>query len=289
LDFYTTAIIQSFAFAGMCVGIYLTLKIFNIPDITTDSSFTLGGAVTAVMLTSGFHPLITLLVVLICGAMSGTATGIIHTKLGVNALLAGILTMTALYSTNLVIMGRSNIPLLDVKNIFSVFNAEGSSEAEVIVLFSSVAIIILMTGWLLRTDFGIAMRATGNNETMTRAMGVSTQRMKIIGLAIANALTALSGFMMVQYQGFSDINMGIGIVISGLGSVMIGEALLKLLGKNNLWMQLIFVVVGAMMFRLILAFALTAGLNPNYLKLITALIVLLVVAVAWFAKRKKDD
>lgn len=289
MDFYSSAIIQSFAFAGMCLGIFLTLKIFNIPDITTDGSFTLGGAVTAVMLINNHNPFITLFVVLCAGAFAGIITGFIHTQLKVNALLAGILTMTALYSINLMIMGRSNIPLLDVRNTFSFFSADYGSQTEGFVLLSFVLMLLIIIGWLLHTDFGIAMRTTGNNETMARASGVNTSVMKIYGLALANALTALSGYMMVQYQGFADINMGIGIVISGLGSVMIGEAILKILRKDNLWLQIIFVVTGAVAFRLVLALALSAGLNPNYLKLVTAGIVLFIVSISWFLKRKNDD
>lgn len=289
MDFYTSAIIQSFAFAGMCVGIYLTLKIFNIPDITTDGSFTLGGAVTAIMLMNNYNPFIVLFVVLISGAAAGVITGLIHTQLKVNALLAGILTMTSLYSINLVIMGRSNIPLIDTRNIFSLFVQDVNLNTEGVVLAAAVIITIFVIGWLLHTDFGIAMRTTGNNETMARATGINTSAMKIYGLALANSLTALSGYLMVQYQGFADINMGIGIVISGLGSVMIGEALLKLLKKDGLWLQLIFVVIGAIVFKMVLAVALSAGLNPNYLKLITASIVLLIVSASWFLKRKGDD
>lgn len=289
MDFYTTAIIQSFAFAGMCLGIFLTLKIFNIPDITTDGSFTLGGAVTAVMLVNGYHPLIVLPVVLLSGAMAGMVTGFVHTRLKVNALLAGILTMTALYSVNLAVMGRSNIPLINTENIFALFTHQPDANTEGVVISASCLVVFSFMGWLLHTDFGIAMRATGNNEVMARAVGINTSRMKVIGLAVANALTALSGYLMVQYQGFSDINMGIGIVISGLASVMIGESVLKFFKSDSLWLQLVFVIAGAMVFRLILAMALSAGLNPNYLKLITACIVLLVVSISWMVKRKADD
>lgn len=289
MDFYTTAIIQSFAFAGMCLGIFLTLKIFNIPDITTDGSFTLGGAVTAVMLVNGYHPLIVLPVVLLSGAVAGMVTGFVHTRLKVNALLAGILTMTALYSVNLAVMGRSNIPLINTENIFALFTHQPDANTEGVVIASACVLIFSFMGWLLHTDFGIAMRATGNNEVMARAVGINTSRMKVIGLAVANALTALSGYLMVQYQGFSDINMGIGIVISGLASVMIGESVLKFFKSDSLWLQLVFVIAGAMVFRLILAMALSAGLNPNYLKLITACIVLLVVSISWMVKRKADD
>lgn len=285
MDFYTTAILQGLGFVALGLGIYLTLRIFNIPDITTDGSYTLGGAVTAIMLVNGFNPYITLLVAMLSGMIAGLITGIIHTKLKVNALLAGILVMTALYSVNLSIMGRSNIPLIQVENIFSRLSFTQNEFNNLIIVFCLFAICLFtFITWMLKTDFGIAMRATGNSESMVRAMGVDTQRMKIIGLAIANGLTALSGFLITQFQGFADINMGIGIVISGLGAVIIGESLVKLLRNNKLFMQILGVIAGTILFRLILAVALSSGLNPNYLKLVTAVIVLLVVSVTRFTK-----
>ena len=210
----------------MGLGIFISLRIFNIPDITTDGSYTLGGVITAVMLTGGFHPLFVLPVAAVGGAIAGIASGLIHTKLKVNPLLAGILVMTALYSVNLSIMGRSNLPLMDTGSIFTMFgNFSNEATATWIVLISITCIISLKLIWLFKTDFGIAMRATGSNEQMVRSLGMNTNAMKILGLASANALTALSGYLLVQYQGFADINMGIGIVISGLAAVMMGEAL----------------------------------------------------------------
>jgi putative ABC transport system permease protein len=287
LDFYTTAILQGLGFAALGLGIFLTLKIFNIPDITTDGSYTLGGAVTAIMLVNGFNPYITMLAAIASGMIAGFTTGIIHTKLKVNALLAGILVMTALYSVNLSIMGRSNIPLIQTPTIFSKIIFSGNEFNNTIILFSLFSLLlILFITWLLKTDFGIAMRATGNSESMVRALGVDTQSMKIIGLALANGLTALSGFLITQYQGFADINMGIGIVISGLGAVIIGESLIKLFRTNRLFAQIIGVIIGTVLFRFILATALDLGLNPNYLKLITAAIVLLVVSITRFVKEE---
>ncbi len=287
MDFYTTAILQGLGFVALGLGIFLTLRIFNIPDITTDGSYTLGGAVTAVMLVNDCNPFFTLVIVLISGMIAGVMTGLVHTKLKVNALLAGILVMTALYSVNLSIMGRSNIPLIQIKNIFSAIRFSNNEITNYIFVYSLFAICLFaFVTWLLKTDFGIAMRATGNSETMVRAMGVDTQRMKIIGLALANGLTALSGYLITQYQGFADINMGIGIVISGLGSVIIGESLVKFIKNKRLFIQLLGVIAGAILFRLILAGALTLGLNPNYLKLITASIVLLVVGLTRFVKEE---
>jgi putative ABC transport system permease protein len=289
MDFYTAAIIQGFGFAALSLGIFISLKIFNIPDITTDGSYTLGGGVTAVMLAAGYSSWLVLPVALASGMLAGMSTGLIHTRLNVHPLLSGILVMTALYSVNLGIMQRSNIPLIQTDNLFTSLRISDDAFVNQLIL---MALVILVLGallyWLLCTDFGIAMRATGNSEQMVRAAGINTRNMKIIGLAIANACTALSGYLVVQYQGFADINMGIGIVISGLGAVMIGESLLKLNGSGKLLPQIILVITGSVLFRLILAIALSLGLNPNYLKLITALIVLLVVSVPALKRRKYD-
>lgn len=277
MDFYTLAIIQGLGYAAMALGIFISLRIFNIPDITTDGSYTLGGVVTAVCLIQGYNPILTLLFSMIAGATAGIFTGLIHTRLGINALLSGILVMTALFSINLMIMGRSNIPLIDTDNI--------TGGQPLLVFLLIAALLIIIVTWLLKTDFGIAMRATGNSEQMVRSMGVNTSAMKIIGLAVANALTALSGNMMVQFQGFCDINMGIGIVISGLAAVMIGESLYAFGNKQKILLQVLMVVAGSIIFRLILALVLSMGLDPNYLKLLTALTVLIVVGLTY--RRRK--
>jgi putative tryptophan/tyrosine transport system permease protein len=277
MDFYTLAIIQGLGYAAMALGIFISLRIFNIPDITTDGSYTLGGVITAVCLIQGYHPISALLFSMIAGAIAGIFTGLIHTRLGINALLSGILVMTALFSINLMIMGRSNIPLIDTNNI--------TAGRPLLVFFVIAAILIIIVTWLLKTDFGIAMRAMANSEQMVRSMGVNTSAMKITGLAIANALTALSGNMMVQFQGFCDINMGIGIVISGLAAVMIGESLYSFSHKQKILLQVLMVVAGSIIFRLILALVLSMGLDPNYLKLLTALTVLIVVGLTY--RRRK--
>jgi putative tryptophan/tyrosine transport system permease protein len=287
MDFYTIAIIQGLGYASMGLGIFISLRIFNIPDITTDGSFTLGGVVTAVGLISGLHPLLTLVLALLFGASAGITTGLIHTRLKVNALLSGILVMTALYSINLSIMGRSNLPLIDVATYFDITNfTENRVVSNLISIGLVVVVLIFLLTTMLKTDFGIGMRATGNSEQMARAMGMNTDTMKVIGLAFANALTALSGYLLVQYQGYSDINMGIGIVISGLAAVMIGEAFANLIAKRNILIQVLGVVAGSILFRIILAVVLSCGLNPNYLKLVTALIVLTVVVFTRFRKSR---
>ena len=285
MSFYFSALLLAFCLAALGLGIYISMRIFNLPDITTDGSYTLGAAVTALLISKQFSPFLTLPFVILAGGIAGACTGYIHTRLRVNALLSGILVMTALYSVNLMIMGRSNIPLINVTNIFNAISIPLDETYSSFVLLS-IFLFILCTllYFLLKTDFGIAMRATGNSDSMVRAQGVNSDRMKIIGLAISNALVATSGFLVTQLQGFADINMGIGIVIVGLGSVMIGETMMNWLGKTSLQWRIFGVLVGTVLFRIILAFCLSLGVNPNLLKLITALFVLLVVALPGIKK-----
>ena len=280
MDFYLAALIQGLCFSSIALGIFISMKIFNIPDITTDGSYTLGGVVTAKLLMAHQPVFVVLPVVIVAGALAGAATGIIHTKLKINALLAGILVMTALYSINLSIMGRSNIPINSVSTIFSLINISANPNNNTFwILIVFVAIITGVIGYLLKTDFGIAMRATGNSESMIRALGVNTDRMKIIGLALANALTALSGFLVTQFQVFADINMGIGIVIMGLGSVIIAETLINWFRITSVWLSLVLVLSGAVIFQMVLAFTLSSGVDPTLLKLVTAVFVLLIVSL----------
>nr|WP_067053712.1 ABC transporter permease [Mucilaginibacter sp. L294] len=280
MDFYLTALLQGLCFAGIAFGIYISMKIFNIPDITTDGSYTLGGVVTGAMLTHNQPGYLILPAVLLAGALAGALTGIIHTKLKINALLAGILVMTALYSVNLTILGRSNLPLLNLPTLFSVANLiTDVNQNSLIILMGFVLILTTLIGYLLKTDFGIAMRATGNSEPMIRALGVNTDRMKITGLAIANALTALSGYLIVQLQGFADISMGIGIVIVGLGSVIIAETIINWLRITSVWLSLVLVMAGAVIFQFVLALTLNIGVDANLLKLVTAVFVLLIVGL----------
>jgi putative ABC transport system permease protein len=279
MTFYLSAIILGIGFSLLALGIFLSLRVFNFPDITTDGSFTLGGAVTAVMLINGYNPFSALIAAMLCGAVAGMCTGFIHAKMKVNPLLSGILMMTALYSVNLAIMGRSNIPLIEQGKIFDMIHL---SELSSMILFAAVFWFLLSL--LLKTDFGLAMRATGNNEQMIRSLGVNADRMKIIGLAISNSLTALSGYLIVQYQGFADINMGIGIVILGLGSVMIGEIFVRP-SVTNIFIRLGVIIIGSILFRLVLAAALASGVDAGYLKLVVALIVLAVVGIPNLIKK----
>ena len=285
MEFFITAIILGLCLSAMGLGIFMSMKIFNIPDITTDGSYTLGAVVTAILLMQNISLIIIIPIVLISGAVAGCITAFIHTKFKIDALLAGILTMTALYSINLIFLSRSNQPLIGTQNIFNSINLFSNQVYnQFIFVFVIIIIITLLLSYLLKTDFGIAMRATGNNSKMVRAMGINDDTMKIFGLAIANALTAFSGFLVAQYQAFADINMGIGIVITGLGSVLIADALQKLFKLHSVIWQLIFVILSSIIFQSVLAFTLSIGINPNLLKLVTASFVLFIVGITRFRK-----
>lgn len=287
MEFYLSALLLGLCLSAMSLGIFITMKIFRIPDITTDGSYTLGAAVTAILLTQGWSLGGIIGITIVAGALAGVLTGLVHTKLKVDALLAGILVMTGLYSVNLTILGRSNIPLLNQKTIFRVLAPfDNPTYNELLVSLLFIGIMSGLLAYLLRTDFGIAMRATGNSESMTRALGINNQAMKIIGLAIANALTALSGFLVAQYQNFTDLNMGIGIVIVGLGSVLIGDTLINWLKIKLIWWQLLIIVSGSVLFQMVLAVALSMGINPNMLKLVTAVFVLIIVGIPQIRFRK---
>jgi len=275
----------------LALGVFLSFRIFAFPDITAEGSLTLGAAVAATLLTLGWTPLAATLVGFVAGTLAGTCTGTLHTRFGINGLLAGILVMTALYSVNLHIMGRSNIPLmgratlatqadtlgqrfLGAAESITLVGWEVSSRDVSVLLFSAAAIgaagAVLYV--FLRTNLGTAMRATGDNDQMIRALGVNHGSMITLGLAISNGLIALAGALLAQYQGFADVQMGIGMVVWGLASVIIGEALV---GTRQLGYAIIGAVMGSVLFRLLVAIALRWGLNPNDLKLITAVFVFL--------------
>lgn len=279
-QFYLTALQMALCLAPMAMGIFISMNVFKIPDITTDGSYTLGASLTAVFMSAQLHPLLVLPCSMLAGSCAGAFTGFIHTRLKIDALLSGILTMTALYSVNLLIMGRSNIPLINTRSVFTQFSFFTDERFNQFLIALLVALLFLgAIIYLLKTDFGIAMRAAGSNPLMTRALGINNNRIKIIGLALANALTALSGYLVTQYQGFADINMGIGIVITGLGSVLIGSTLKNWLKVRSTGGSLLLVVAGCLLFQLVLAITLSSGVNPNLLKLVTAGFVLLIVAL----------
>ena len=273
----------------LALGVFISFRIFDFPDITTEGSITVGAAVAATLLAKGMDPFLATTAGFCGGALAGATTGILHTKFKIHALLAGILVMTALYSVNLHIMGKSNVPLLSETTLATYAERLGTgvlggaaslsvlgwevSARDAATLILSFAIIALMGGILyafFRTNLGTAMRAAGDNAQMIQALGANVGTMIIMGLALANGLIALSGALLAQYQGFADVQMGIGMVVWGLASVIIGEALI---GTQQLGLTITGAVMGSVLFRLLVAIALRAGLDPNDLKLITAVFV----------------
>ncbi len=275
--------------ALLSLGMLISFRIIRFTDITVDGSITLGASLTAVLIMSGWSPWLATLVAFLAGMMAGSITGILYTRFKIQEILAGILMMTALYSINLRIMGRSNIPLLDTKTVSEIpenilLQASGGASKMFIagwsvslidlsVLLSSTLLCIAIAWLLYRfllTHFGTAFRATGNNVQMVRAQGINNNKMIIFGLALSNGLVALSGSLLAQYQGFADVQMGIGMMVWGLASIIIGEALV---GKASIGTTIVGAVLGTILFRLLIAIALRWGLNPNDLKLVTALFV----------------
>lgn len=258
----------------MALGVYLTFRILDFPDLTVDGSFTTGAATAAALILGGQPPLAATLAGVLVGAVAGLITGLLHTKGKINPLLAGILTQIALYSINLRIMGRANLPLLRTDTLLSRMRDAGQFAT-----WLSVGMFAVVTGafmlaldWFLNTDLGLALQATGDNERMIRSQGVSTDYTKILGLALANGLVGLCGALVAQYQGFADIGMGIGLIVAGLASVIIGQALLP---SRRFVFATLAVVLGSVVYRLVIQLALGIGLNPNDMKLISAVLVVL--------------
>ena len=265
---------QSLIFAIMVLGVYISFRILNFPDMTVDGTFPLGAAISAKLLTLGVNPYLTLLVALVAGAVAGAVTGLIHVKLKVKDLLAGILVMTALYSVNLRVMGKSNIPLFEEDNIF---NTEYSIMITIVVL---ILISKFLLDYLLKTKFGFALKALGDNENLIVSLGLNEEKYKIYGLMIANAFVAFSGAVLAQYQGFADVGMGTGIIVIGLASIIIGDTLF---GKRRKLAGTTIVIIGSILYRGVIAVTLSMGMDASDLKLITSVIV---IVILWIQKQK---
>ncbi|ASC03693.1 ABC transporter permease [Fusobacterium nucleatum] len=265
---------QSLIFAIMVLGVYISFRILNFPDMTVDGTFPLGAAISAKLLTLGVNPYLTLLVALVAGAAAGAVTGLIHVKLKVKDLLAGILVMTALYSVNLRVMEKSNIPLFEEDNIF---NTEYSMMITIVVL---ILISKFLLDYLLKTKFGFALKALGDNENLIVSLGLNEEKYKIYGLMIANSFVAFSGAVLAQYQGFADVGMGTGIIVIGLASIIIGDTLF---GKRRRLAGTTIVIIGSILYRGVIAVTLSMGMDASDLKLITSVIVIIIL---WIQKQK---
>jgi putative ABC transport system permease protein len=269
---------QGLAYALVAIGITITFRVLSFPDLTVDGSFPLGAAVAARLIVEGLDPILATTAALGVGFIAGCLTGLLNTRLKINSLLSGILMMTILYSINLRVMGRANIQLLTTPTIFS--QMEQWNIARDIPIITFFFLIILITKVLidlfLHTEYGLALRATGDNEQMIRSLGLNTDRATVFGLGLSNALVAFAGAMIAQDQGFCDAGMGIGLIVAGLASIIIGEALCK---RHTVFRLTLAAVVGSICYRFIIALGLRLGLAPTDLKMATGLMVILALGL----------
>ncbi len=284
------SVYEGLAYGFVALGVYITFRVLSFPDLSVDGSFPLGGAIAAVLITNNINPWLATAAALITGCIAGLSTAVLNTKLRINALLAGILMMVALYSINLLIMGRSNIPLLREVTVFDQIADLLGMNTRLSVSISFMAalavIFIVILNWFLRTEIGLALRATGDNEQMIRGLGGNTDMTTILGVSLSNGLVALSGALIAQNQGFTDVGMGIGMIVMGLASVIIGEGLFRPRGVTTI---LLAVFGGAFVYRLFISVALRLGLPPTNLKLITSLLVVTALSIPFIRKKLRHE
>lgn len=266
------AIAEGLLWSFMAIGIYISIRILKRPDLTAEGSFPFGAAIASTLIVNDIHPVIATLVAFLTGALAGLLTGYLMTKAKIPGLLAGILVMTGLYSINLVVMGKSNIALLNhprITNLFSGWLGLPNDYSTILVAIILLSLIIFFLVFFFKSDSGQALIATGDNEKMARSMGIKTDEMKMLGLALSNGLIGLSGALIGQYNGYVDISMGIGIFVIGLASIIIVEIFYKNLSLTE---RFISIPIGAIFYRFIIALALYIGLPPEIMKLVSAVI-----------------
>lgn len=283
LHIWMGALEQGLLWGSMILGVYLTFRILNFPDLTVDGSFTLGAAVAARLILGGYDPWVATLAAIFAGAIAGLVTGLLHTKLKIDPLLSGILAMIALYSINLRIMGTANLSLLRVDTIFTAVSGFAGKSTAPLVLGGAVSLLVIIgLYFFLQTEVGLGVRATGDNPQMIRSLGVNTDTTKLIGLSLSNALVAVSGSLIGQYQSFADVGMGIGMIVVGLASVIIGEVLVR---SSTIIRALVAALVGSVIYRVVIAGVLQLGMPATDLKLLTAFIVTVALAFPVFRTR----
>ncbi|WP_186428989.1 ABC transporter permease [Clostridium sp. BSD9I1] len=269
-SFWISVLEQGLIFAIMAQGVYITYKILDFPDLSVDGTFPLGAAITSALLLKGVNPYLATLAALFFGMFGGLATGVLHVKLKITNLLSGILVMIGLYSINLRIMSKPNIPLFNQSIIFN------NSVPKVLIILAVALIVKLTLDIFLKTKLGFLLKATGDNHQLVTSLGVDIDSMKILGLMLSNGIVALSGSILAQHQGFADIGMGGGMIVTGLASIILGEALLK---HFNFITGTTLAIIGAMVYKAIIALALKLGLPPTDLKLISSVIVIVILAL----------
>lgn len=269
---------QGLLWSLLAIGVFITFRVLDIADLTVEGSFPLGAAISVTLIVAGVNPLLSILVAAIGGAIAGIITGLVHTKLKIPALLAGILTMIALYSINLHVMGKANVSLLRMDTVYTyleVLNMRSTWALTIVGLLGAILACVFLF-WFFGTEIGAAIRATGINQQMIRAQGVNTDTMILIGLALSNAFVATAGAFVAQGNGYADVGMGVGTIVIGLASVIIGEVLF---GTRSFVQNLLAVVLGSVVYRIVIAVVLYLGMPPNDLKLFTAILVAIALAL----------
>jgi putative ABC transport system permease protein len=282
------SLIQGLLFAAVSIGSYITFRFLNFPDLSPEGTFPLGAAVGATLISQGMAPWAATAAGMGAGAAGGLVTGLLYTKLHINSILAGILTLTATYTVNLRVMDRPNVAILTERTMFDeiygLFGLRSNQYSLMIVLGVIVGIVTVILTWLFRTDFGLAIRATGDNEEMIRGLGVNTDNTTLAGLALANGLVGLCGALVAQYQGFADAGMGVGTIVAAFAGLLIGETLFP---RRGVGWALVSVCLGVVVYRLILTSALYFGAESTDLKLISAALVVIVLSLPTLARRYK--
>lgn len=281
-----SSISQGLLWSIMAIGVYLTFRILDIADLTAEGSFPLGAAICASLIAYGVSPLWSTAAALLGGMLAGTVSGLLHTKLKIPALLTGILTMTGLYSINLRIMGKANITLLGKETLMRIMQTYGLTNRTAVLVVGAIAsaLVILILYLFFNTEIGLAIRSTGDNEAMSEANGIHTNTMKIIGYMLSNGLIALSGALIAQNNSYADIGMGIGTIVIGLASVIIGEVLFRNLSFVK---RLGTIVIGSIVYRLIIDLVLQLGVDPQDIKLFSALILAIALSTPLLKKKRK--
>lgn len=286
ISIFLSSASQGVLWALLAIGVFLTFRILDIADLTAEGSFPLGAGIAAVSITNGLSPIVACLLGFLGGAAAGLVSGLLHTKLKIPALLAGIITMTGLYSVTSRIMGAPNLSLLGQKNVFTWAESLGVSKENAVLIAGLLVALIVVTLLVLflRTETGLAIRATGDNLAMSEANGINTDTMKIIGYMISNGCIALSGSLLTQNNGFADLNSGIGTIVIGLASIIIAEVLFR---NQPLLLRLLTIILGAMIYRFILALVFELNVQPSDSKLASALVLVICLSFPQIQQKLK--
>lgn len=277
MELVLSTVAQGLLWAVLAIGLFITFRILDIADLSIEGTYPLGGAIAVMTITGGGSPILAILFAFLGGCVAGAVTGFLHTKLKIPALLAGILTMIGLYSINLRIMGRATTSILGEETVYTFFESSMSKVSATLVVGLLATLVVWFFCYIFfGTELGTAIRATGDNPQMIRAQGVNTDITIILGLIISNGFVGITGALLSQSNGYADVNMGTGVLVTGLASIIIGEVLF---GTRSFKNWLISVVLGSIVYRAVVAFVLWLGMNPNDLKLLTAVIVAVALAL----------